>query len=95
MADVLVTLKEAFRSEFNMGFFLTHRQSVHKADSLQVNLPLLLCRVSQASRSLGLHCFTSLDACEYLQPCSTEQDTSVVPGFRIQRVDYLKKCNQV
>lgn len=75
MADVLVTLKETFRSELKMGFLLTHRQSVHRAQSLQVNLPLLLCRVSQASRSLGLHCFTSLDACEYLQPCSTVQGT--------------------
>lgn len=77
MANVLVTLKEIFRSGFNMGFLLTHHQSVHRAHSLQVYLPLLLCRLSQASLSLGLHCFTSLDACEYLQPCSTVQDTHI------------------
>lgn len=75
MAYVLVTLKERFHSEFNMGFLLTHRQSVSAQSSLYASQFAPSSVLGEPLGLLGLHCFTSVDACEYLQPCSTVQDT--------------------
>lgn len=48
-----VTVNETFRAEFRTGFALTHRPSLHKAQSLLVKSPILLPVARPGCKSSG------------------------------------------